>query len=194
MRSIFRAQSMSGRNVLSNGWEATHFPHEVIVGVVVVDRGHLAHDRYTLAWLCPEFAHYLRRQPEDVTRLHAMALAVERDLHLGLRKRAVRCSIIHFDQQGSPGSTDDVLRLEGVTVHRRVLILADDQDFFGVFLSCVRLEPVMAVAHSKHDQPNTFEIPGTEICDIPTQFALADLIALGALGIPFSGGPVGEAR
>ena len=79
-------------------------------------------------------------------------------------------------------------------MHGCVLVLADDQDFFRVFLSRVRLEPVMAVAHSEHDQPNTFEIPGAEICDIPTQFALANLIALGAFGIPFSGGPIGEVR
>src|ERR1700734_45134 len=79
-RLIFRAQSMSGRNVLSNGREATHFPHEVIVGVVVVDRGHLTHDGYTRTWLCPEFVQQVRsqrngttgREPEYVTRLDAM--------------------------------------------------------------------------------------------------------------------------
>src|SRR6185437_853168 len=126
--------------------------------------------------------------------LDVMQDSVQRNPDVTIRKRSIGRGVVDAADKISARSTDDVLGLPQVMVHRRMLILAYDQELLRIRFPGVRGPLMMPIADGEHHQPDLFEAAGAEIGDVPSQSAVPDLVALPALREPLGGGPIREGR
>src|SRR4029079_2728317 len=81
-----------------------------------------------------------------------------------------------FDHQRTPTTVDDVLGLEVVAMHGRILVLAGDHRLLGVEHDTALGEiGVVAVANCEQEQPGLVELVEAVVCDVPAEVRLDDL-------------------
>ena len=78
-------------------------------------------------------------------------------------------------RQFAAAAIDDVLGLEVVAVHGRVLVLAADHRLLGVEHAAAFAQVrIVAVTHGEQEQPRAVEIAETVVGDVPAEIVADD--------------------